>query len=318
MSGRGRGGRGGSRGGFGARKIAPQGMPGADDPGLQFNEKPQETYPKSYKPPTAPPLSDTEARTIASFVAFRKAFHATPYYTHRHLTSGATPGVVENVPAPDPSKNSTNTTTTTTTARPPDPRRRTYGQAQVNARFGIKNRATIDPFLAVPLYSHKFVDANRMLPDLRSRPTGYVSEFFPEELWATLEGRDGGGLRGGFLSEARGTKRGVKRKAAAVVVDGESLGSDDDTDGWRRRRKDETEEQRKARIEAAIKEGENEDAENKEDIDIDEEEEGMSQEDDDYDDEDEGGDYDAEAYFDAGDNDDYGDEEGVGESAMDF
>lgn len=209
--------------------------------------------------------------------------------------------------------------------------RRTYGQAQLNARFGVKNRATLDPFTAVPMYSHRFEDDTRTLPDLKARAQkngyGYVTAFFPEELWGTLEGKDVGGPRGGFVvSKGSGAKRGAKRKA--VVVDGHGDGdndpfaSDDDVGGVnghaaRRRRSDETEEQRKARIEAAIKEGETEDAENKEDIDLDEEEEEMSQEDDDYGD-DEGGDYDAEAYFDAGDNDEYGEDEGVGESAMDF
>ncbi|OTB03849.1 hypothetical protein M426DRAFT_321341 [Hypoxylon sp. CI-4A] len=298
MSGRGgrggggRGGRGG-RGGFGAvRKTAPLGMPGADDPGLQFNEKPQDTYPKTYKPPVAPPLDAFEERSVAAFVAFRRAFHSTPLYTHRHLTSTTgDDGAI---------------------SRPADPVRRTYGQTQFNARFGVKNRATVDPFHAVPLYSHKFIDDVRTLPELKTRGDKHVTAFFPEELWATLAGKDSGGPKGGF-PRTRGTKR-----KAVVVVDGDADPFDSDEESWRRRRQDETEEERKKRIEAAIKEGENEDAENKEDVDIDEEEEELSQEDDDYDDEDEGGDYDAEAYFDAGDNDDFGEDEGVGENAMDF
>lgn len=274
-------------------------MPGADDPSLQFDEKPQETYPKTYIPPDAPPLDTFEERSVAAFVAFRKSFHSTPFYTHRHLTT---------------------TIDEAATSKPTDPVRRTYGQAQINARFGVKSRATVDPFRAVPLYSNKFEDQTRSLPELKRRADKYVKAFFPEELWATLYGRDTGGPKGGYLSTGNGVvhgKRGTKRKA--VVVDGDPFASDDDVEGLasRRRREDETEEERKARIEAALKEGDNEDAENKEDIDLDEEEEELSQEDDDYGD-DEGGDYDAEAYFDGGDADDFGDDEGVGESAMDF
>ncbi|KAI2605621.1 DNA-directed RNA polymerase III, subunit Rpc31 [Hypoxylon sp. NC1633] len=311
MSGRGRGGRGGGRGGRGAfasagRKTAPPGMPGGDDPGLLFNEQPQDTYPKFYVPPVAPPLNTAEARSVAAFVAFRRAFHSTPFYTHRHLINA-----VDDV----------------ATSKPADAVRRTYTQAQINARFAVKNRATIDPFVAVPMYSHKFVDETRTLPKLKARADPYVKDFFPEELWGTLDGKDTGGPKGGFLSSRPlKPKRGVKRKAVAMQDD-DPFDSDEedlvDRHAFRKRREHETDGERKARIEAALKDGEDED-ENKGDVDLDDEDveldddEGeLSQEDDNYDD-DEGGDYDAEAYFDAGDADDYGDDEGIGESAMDF
>ncbi|KAI1092200.1 DNA-directed RNA polymerase III, subunit Rpc31 [Rostrohypoxylon terebratum] len=308
MSGRGRGGgRGGrgGRGGFAAgRKAGPQGMPGADDPSLQFNEKPQDTYPKTYKPPIAPPLSPSEDRSVTAFVAFRRAFHNTPLYTHRHLTR--------------------NSVSDAATSKPSDPVRRAYGQAQLNARFGVKSKASADPFRAVPLYSNKFVDEVRVLPDLRRRADCYVKAFFPEELWATLHGRDAGGPRGGHLASAangNGNVNGAQPKKAtkrkAVVLDDDGDDSKGQGSSWQRRREDETEEERKKRIESSLKENDAEDAENKEDIDLDDEEEHMSQEDDDYDD-DEGGDYDAEQYFDGGDADDFGEDEGAGESAMDF
>ncbi|KAI0832275.1 DNA-directed RNA polymerase III, subunit Rpc31 [Hypoxylon sp. FL0890] len=300
MSGRGRGGRGrGGRGGYGAaRRTGPQGMPGADDPTLQFDEKPQDTYPKTYEPPVAPPLETSEERSVAAFIAFRKAFHSTPFYTHRHLMSSIDEAATSN---------------------PTEPVRRTYGQAQVNARFGVKTRATADPFHAVPLYSKKFQDQTRTIPELKKRADKYVRDFFPEELWATLYGKDTGGPRGGFLNTGNGVAHKRVNKPKAVVVDGDPFASDDEVGGLTSRqwRKDETEEERKARIENALKEGDIEDPESKEDIDLDEEEQELSQEDDDYGD-DEGGDYDAEAYFDAGDADDYGDDDGVGESAMDF
>lgn len=236
-----------------------------------------------------------------------------PFYTHRHLIntlSGDGDG---------------------TTSKPTDPVRRTYGQAQVNARFGVKNRATLDPFLAVPMYSHKFVDATRTLPDLKARQDRYVPDFFPEELWGTLQGKDVGGPKGGFLGSKK-EKRATKRKYP--TADDAPFHSDDEGHENVRKRR-ETEVERKARIEAAIEEGENEGGANEggdvkegdvkeeedddDDVELDGDEANLSQEDDDYADEDDGGDYDAEAYFDAGDTDEYPDDEGaVAESAVDF
>ncbi|KAI0593001.1 DNA-directed RNA polymerase III, subunit Rpc31 [Biscogniauxia sp. FL1348] len=291
MSGRGgRGGRGGGRGGAAGRgKAAPPGMPFGDDPTLVAHSQPSETYPSSYKPPLAPVLTDREARSVACFVAFRQAYHDTPFYTHRHLS-------VESVSATDPVL-------------------RLYGQSQINARYGIKNRATMDPFLAVPMYSHQFVDESRTLPELKgARP--YVKDLFPEELWATMDGKDAGGPKGGYPAKAK-EKKGTKRKSLADRGDDDLFVDDDDDEfGSHKRLRNETEEQRKARIEGAGKEGENEDVEAGEELEDEEEE--LSQEDDDYEDDEDGGDYDAEAYFDGGDDDDYGDDEGVGESAMDF
>jgi DNA-directed RNA polymerase III subunit RPC7 len=66
---------------------------------------------------------------------------------------------------------------------------RTYGQDQVNERYGRTSKATVDPFTAVPTYSQKFVQAERTLPDLGSRP--FAKEFFPAELHATLDGGEG-------------------------------------------------------------------------------------------------------------------------------
>jgi DNA-directed RNA polymerase III subunit RPC7 len=68
---------------------------------------------------------------------------------------------------------------------------RVYGQDQINKRYGVKNQATIDPFLAMPTYSQRFTKQERSLPDLASRP--FAKEFFPRELHETLEGADGPG-----------------------------------------------------------------------------------------------------------------------------
>lgn len=65
---------------------------------------------------------------------------------------------------------------------------RTYGQEQINKRYGQTTKATLDPFTAVPTYSHKFHKVARTLPDLGSRP--FAKEFFPPELHPTLDGED--------------------------------------------------------------------------------------------------------------------------------
>ncbi len=193
-----------------------------------------------------------------------------------------------------------------------------HGQSQINARYGVKNRATVDPFLSVPMYSHRFVDDTRTLPKLRdARP--WVKELFPEELWATLDGRDTSGPKGGFQTKGnadRGTKR---RPHDEDDGDDDPYGDGDDGEeifGWGRsqkRRENETEEERKARIDGAGKDADNEDGDGGEPDEEDEEE--MEVEDDDYEtaEEEEGGDYNAEAYFDNGDDDDFGDDDGIGE-----
>lgn len=275
-------------------------MPGGDDPSLIVNDQPQETYPKFYKPPVAPRLTPLEERAIACFVQFRRAYHNAPLYTHRHINS-------EFLSAKDPVL----------------PR---HGRSQINTRYGIKNRATIDPFLSVPMYSHRFVDDTRTLPKLRNtRP--WVKDLFPEELWATLDGMDTSGAKGGFQTEGNASRDTRRRLDGEDNDDGNDPYGDeyDDEDifgGGRssqRRHENETEEERQARIEGAGKDADIEDGDAG-DADEDDEEE-MEVEDDDYDsaeDDDDGGDYNAEAYFDNGDDDDFGDDDGVGESAMDF
>ncbi|KAK6827304.1 DNA-directed RNA polymerase III subunit RPC7 [Apiospora arundinis] len=207
-----------------------------------------------------------ETRAVNYFVQLRRDFHSSALYTHKHL-------------APDSLGTSSNLT---------DPVCRPYGQQQANARYGIKSKATVDPFLSVPMYSHKFVHEARTLPDFRGREVHH--ELFPEDLWNTIDGTDDGGK-----AAAKAKQRGLKRK---------SMGGP------------ETDEERRRRIEEAAQ-GKDEDGENIAEEDPEEDEEEMSQEDDDFEEDEDGGDYDAEQYFDGGD-DDYGDEEGGGESAMDF
>ncbi|KAK8128962.1 DNA-directed RNA polymerase III subunit RPC7 [Apiospora sp. TS-2023a] len=278
-----RGGRGGGRGGRGGARGGRGNLPWDYDPaGVQ--EQPKERYPKTYKPPRASnfPLSTAEARAVAYFVQLRRDFHNSNLYTHKHL-------------APDSTSTSSNLT---------DPVCRSYGQQQANARYGVKSKATVDPFLSVPMYSHKFVHDARTLPDFRGREVHH--ELFPEDLWNTIDGTDDGGKAAAKLA----SKRGLKRK------DIDEDDEDDEDVVSRKRRGPETDAERRRRIEEAAQ-GKDEEGENLAEEDPEDEEEELSQEDDDFEEDEDGGDYDAEQYFDGGD-DDYGDDEGNGESAMDF
>ncbi len=51
---------------------------------------------------------------------------------------------------------------------------RAYGQDQINKRYGVRSKATVDPFLAMPAYSERFARPERTLPDLTAQP---FSEF---------------------------------------------------------------------------------------------------------------------------------------------
>ncbi|KAH6660841.1 DNA-directed RNA polymerase III, subunit Rpc31 [Truncatella angustata] len=259
----GRGGRGGARGG----KGGASGLPWDYDPTTVSNQ-PQETYPKTYRPPLAAsfPLTPSESRSVRYFVKFRRDFHNSPLYTHKHLATEAVGASIS------------------------DPIAKTYGQEQVNERYGINSRATIDPFTAVPMFTHQFVSETRPMPYLRGRDWNH--DLFPEELWPTLDGKDGGPAKDALA-------KATKRKSVAA----DNLPDDEDDDGMRKR--PETDEERRRRIEEAAMGGENEDAADEE-----EDEEGeLEDPDDDFEEDEDGGDYDAEQYFENGD-DDEGDDGG--------
>lgn len=210
-----------------------------------------------------------------------------------------------------------------------DPPPRLYDQSQVNARFGVKSRATLDPFLAVPMYSHQFVDESRTLPDLKSRE--FAKQLFPDELWNTLDGKDRPAAAAAQNAKGGGAKlngrpHGASRRGRADNHEDPFSAWDDDPlsgagRGLGKKHEGETEEQRQKRIKEAADGGggggggDNEEGDGEGDLDDDEEE--MSQEDDDFEDDEDGGDYDAEQYFDDGVDGEMEDE-GVGESALDF
>ena len=161
----------------------------------------------------------------------------------------------------------------------------------MNARFGVKNKASVDPFNAMPTYSQKFVREDRALPDWSGRPI--CRELFPPELLDTVEPEDGAGVR---------KKRRLELSSVQALPNAEAAFGMPAIDGD---------------AELAPTEGKNildkldamghDEADETADLD---DEEGVEEEDEDevYDDED-AGDYDAENYFDNGDElgDDYGD-----------
>ncbi|KAK4209985.1 DNA-directed RNA polymerase III, subunit Rpc31 [Rhypophila decipiens] len=150
----GRGGRGGrGRGGFG-RGGAQGNVPWALDPTLVLDGKPSDVFP-FYNVPRAPQISKKQEKQIAEILLFREQLHDSPLYTQARQNRGEKLG-------------------------------RTYGQDQVNERYGQTSKATVNPFAAVPSYSQRFRKAERTLPDLGSRP--FAEEFFPQELHATLNG----------------------------------------------------------------------------------------------------------------------------------
>ncbi|WYZ44902.1 hypothetical protein EsH8_VIII_000218 [Colletotrichum jinshuiense] len=258
-----RGGRGGGRGGRGGR-AGPQ--LSWDNGEHAPDTRPSELFP-AYAIPTAKPLSDLEQANVNALLLFRRQFQDGPLYT-RKRTWGMDP---------------MNT-------------RKLYGQEQVNAKYGVRTRATADPFTAVPTYSQKFSRAERALPDFGGRP--FCKEFFPQELHETLDGDDvapGEKRRGGEAKRLRLSKITALPTAEDVFhMNGEAEG-EVGPDGA------------KKTLEALERMGEGE-AEGAEE----EWEEGAEEEEQDveYDDSD-AGDYDAENYFDDGDvgEDDGGDDD---------
>lgn len=160
--------------------------------------------------------------------------------------------------------------------------RKYYGQAQLNACFDVKSKASVDPFNAVPTYSQKFIRQERALPDWTHRPI--CRELFPVELLKDIEGEAGGNM---FKK-----RRLELSSVSALPSAAEAFGMEGGGGGNLLERLD------------ALRDEEGEEGGELDD------EDGMEEEEQDeaYDDED-AGDYDAENYFDNGDEfgEDYGD-----------
>ncbi|KAG6042264.1 hypothetical protein E4U41_000008 [Claviceps citrina] len=259
-----RGGRGGGRGGAkGGRPNVPW------DTGDEPDARPSELFPP-YSVPTFRDLSTAEISSVQHFLLLRHQIHSSPLYTSRKTLSHDDP------------------------ATP----RKLYGQAQMNARYGLKNKAAVDPFTAMPTYSEKFVREERALPDWSARPV--CREMFPPELLDTVEPQDGVGVRKKRrleLSKVSALPSAEEAFGLPALDGGEGNEEEEGTAPLRGKNLLE-------RLDALRDEEGADDGAELED------EDGLEDEDEDevYDDED-AGDYDAENYFDNGDDmgDDYGD-----------
>ncbi|KAG5972096.1 hypothetical protein E4U55_000909, partial [Claviceps digitariae] len=223
-----------------------------------------------YAVPNPRDLSSSEISSVQYFLLLRHQIHSSPLYTSRRTLS-----------------------------HDPSAPRKLYGQAQMNARYGFKNKATLDPFTAMPTYSEKFVREERALPDWSARPV--CREMFPPELLDTVEPEDFAGVR---------KKRRLELSKVSALPNAEeafglpSLEGDDDLEGGGAGEGGGGNGKNLLRRLDALRDDEADEGAELDD------EEGLEEEEEDevYDDED-AGDYDAENYFDNGDEmgDDYGD-----------
>lgn len=260
-------------------------MPWSDDPTMKADSKPVELFPP-FSVPTATPLTAQELQSVQYFLLMREQTHSSPLYTQtRTLHSG------------DGGNSS-------------GPAGKAYGQDQINQQYGVRNKATIDPFTAVPMYSHRFEKQERALPDLAARP--FCRELFPPELRPTLSGEDGplqqhrrrlGAGTGRTLALSEVT---TLRTADEIFHRQTTLAADEGGNG--NGPLEGEGDTRKAL--AQLEKFKNVGLDNEDNVEFDlVEDEGDYDEveDEEYDD-DEEGDYNAEAAFDNGDDDDYGDD----------
>jgi DNA-directed RNA polymerase III subunit RPC7 len=174
-----------------------------------------------------------------------------------------------------------------------------YGQSQANAQYGIKNKASVDPFNAVPTYSQRYIRQERALPDWSRRPI--CRELFPTELHDTVAS-DSGATGDG----ARKRRRLELSKVSALPSAEEAFGIYAGGDEFAEDGEASTANRGRDALEKLdrMRDDEGDEAQDPED------DEGGNEEDEDeaYDDED-AGDYDAENYFETGSDfgDDYGD-----------
>ncbi|KAH6889180.1 DNA-directed RNA polymerase III, subunit Rpc31 [Thelonectria olida] len=262
-----RGGRGGGRGGRGGGRGGRPNVPW--DTGDEPDARPSELFPP-YVVPNPKTLNSQEISSIQHLLLLRHQIHASPLYTSKR-----------------------------TSLHDPTAPRKLYGQDQMNARYGVKNKASLDPFTAVPTYSHKFVREERALPDWSHRPV--CRELFPDELLGTIDAASNASTTPGTYKRRKLELSSISALPSAEEAFGLATDGMNGDEGHNLL----------DRLDA-IKDEEGEGG-----LDL-EDEEGLDEDDQDevYDDED-AGDYDAENYFDGGEEfgDDYGDD-GDGEGTF--
>lgn len=174
--------------------------------------------------------------------------------------------------------------------------RKLYGQEQTNAHYGVRNRATQDPFTSVPTYGQRFSREERTLPDWSRRTI--CRDLFPAELLEVIE------------PDASKKKRKLELTTVNALPDAEAAFFGASANGEYAEEGEGAEAEGEAG-EAGARGGkdllERLDAMGEEEGEELEGEEEEEEQDEVYDDED-AGDYDAENYFDNGD--EYGDEHG--------
>ncbi|KAL6860636.1 DNA-directed RNA polymerase III subunit C31 [Amphichorda felina] len=272
------GGRGGGRGGRGGGRGGRPNLPW--DTGDEPDSRPSELFPER-KVPDRRPLTAAESSTVQHFLLLRHQLHSSPLYTARR-----------------------------TLLHDPTTPRKMYGTEQTNALYGVRNRASQDPFTAVPTYGQRFVRQERALPDWSRRPV--CNELWPRELLDVVDPEHDRGLAGGPRKRRRlevsmvSALPNAEEAFGMLPMDGEDgYGAEGEEDGVQGRNLLE-------RLDA-LGGGEGEEGAEGEEEEVLEEEE---EQDEVFDDED-AGDYNAEEYFDNGDEmgDDFGDE-GDGEGTF--
>ena len=155
-----RGGRGGGRGGRGGGGITSS-FGWTETEHVKANTQPAEIFPP-YDVPTAAPMTKKEKKMVDHYLLVREQIRSGPLYTHART-------------------------------RPPDAVAvgRAYGQDQINQRYGVRDKATVDPFLAMPSYSQRFERPERALPDLASRPFSRLMPTGPCSAMLTALRRQG-------------------------------------------------------------------------------------------------------------------------------
>ncbi|KAG8161331.1 hypothetical protein KVR01_009595 [Diaporthe batatas] len=260
--------RGGGRGGRGGRRGGGPNLPWQEDPSLRVDGRPAEAFPP-YDVPIPAPLISREKSQVRSYLLFREQVHDGPFYT-------------------------------ATRSRDPSASARAYGQEQVNQRYGLKSKATLDPFTAVEMPSSRMRRPERALPDFSERP--FNKSLFPPELHATLDGDDEPATAAGRKSS--------KKKKVMTLSKVTSLRTAEEIFNMPSEPAPAADgsgpaDHQKA-LEALDQLGDG-GGDGDDDIDLGlDDEDGYEELDDAYEDDD-GGDYDAEGYFDNGDDDDMDD-----------
>ncbi len=269
---------------------------------MKADSRPVELFP-AYSPPAVAPLTAQEGQTVDYFLLVREQIHAGPLYTQTRTWRAKSA-------LPSSSSPSSSSPSAALPAHPGSSK--AYGQDQINQQYGVRNKATVDPFTAVPMYSHRFQAAERALPDLAARP--FSRELFPPELWPALDGEDGGrpsAAAGPAATKGQGRGRVLAlsdvtlRTTQEAVFGREKPGSGaaagvDDSATGTHKALEQLEKFKNVGLDSDdnVEFGLVEDEGDYDEV-----------EDEEYDD-DEEGDYNAEAAFDNGDNDDYGDDFG--------